>query len=118
MNIIPKIIIFFLNFRRSYPLSKFSALISTERSDVGDNNEDDIYNLKQILQSRNNFYARMPRDSFQRTSRRLDHQTTHSVIPIEPLVPTFDISFEDWLGESGETPVTSREEFSYPQSVL
>ena len=61
----------------------------------------------------------MPRDSFQRTSRRLDHQTTtHSVIPIEPLVPTFDISFEDWLGESGETPVTSREEFPYPQSVL
>ena len=109
-----------MNFRRSYSPSKFSSLISTERSDVGNNyEEEDIYNLKQILQSRNNFYARMPRDSFQRTSRRLDHQTTtHSVIPIEPLVPTFDISFEDWLGESGETPVTSREEFSYPQSVL
>ena len=106
------------NFRRSYSPSKFSSLISTERSDVADH-EEDIYNLKQILQSRNNFYARMPRDSFQRTSRRLDHQTTtHSVIPIDPLVPTFDISFEDWLGESGETPVTSREEFSYPQLVL
>ena len=87
-----------------YFRSQFSSLISNARND-----NEDVYQLEKLLQNRRsrsgrNYYNRMPRDSFQ----------NKDFVKSKPAMPTFDISFEDWLADSGESIIT-KNEFSYPK---
>ncbi len=86
---------------------KFSRLIRHDNYKLRSRHDDegDVYRLVDALSKRNGYYLptepRTPRDNFSRE--------TFAAAP--PPLPTFDVSFEDWLSDSGVTTSSRRHSF-------